>query len=43
MKERKSHFIIIRVEETLKNNVVKLAKKNSQSISDFMRDILNKL
>jgi predicted CopG family antitoxin len=43
MNEVKNKFIIIRVTEDVKTNVVKLAKKGNQSISDFIRDILEKL
>lgn len=42
-KEIKDKFIIVRVTGTLKVMVYKLAKKNNKSISDFVRDILEKI
>jgi uncharacterized protein (DUF1778 family) len=42
-KERKDKFIIVRVTESVKIMVNKLARKNNQNISDFVRDVLEKL
>jgi hypothetical protein len=42
-KEIKNKFIIVRVTESVKISISKLARKNAQNVSDYVRDILEKL